>query len=380
MTTFIRPAEKYTVECPNNDGGKVVKIGMSGDKQRFRCKACLKEFRDPNIYSESNKYTTQIMGMALQGHVDGLSYRDVARNIGRTFKVEAPDEATVYRWVQEYGRAAFAAMNRQNPKVGDRWVADEIQLKVGGKRLWLWNVMDAKTRYILGIHLTPSRKKPAAAVVMRKAIEAAGKRPRIFVSDQLGSYIEPAKQLMPGTKHIGVEGLDAKVNNNLSERLQGSIRERTKVSRGFYSQKTGQEYLEAWITDYNLLRPHMGLGDRTPAEMAGIEVPFRSWGDIIEKLTNAHTPSRPDWHFREPPVAEMKMMMEPATEIGWKPPPPPRSGEPSLGKMLADKGFEKMDIAAALEAVYPLWKKQFKSVHDKKKRQNESEFRIRKGP
>ena len=307
MTTFIRPAEKYSVSCPNDDGGKVVRIGFSGNKQRFRCKVCLKEFRDPNVYSEGNKFTTQQMGLALQSYFDGLSYREVARNVARAFDIEAPDEATIFRWVQEYGRAAHDAMSRQKVSVGDRWVGDELQLRVDGRPFWLWSVMDAKTRYILSIHLTPRRTKEAAAVTIRKAIEAAGKQPKSFVSDQLGSYIQPLKMLSPRTKHVAVEGLDAEPNNNLSERLQGTFRDRTKVARGFKSQETGQAFLEGWAADYNLCRPHMSLDDRTPAEVAGVEAPFKTWREAVEKLDGGPQPPRPDWHFREPPLVVMRM-------------------------------------------------------------------------
>ena len=374
MTTFIR-AEAYTVSCPNDDGGTVVKIGKRDGKQRYRCKKCLKDFREPNVYSEGNKYTTQQMGLALQSYFDGLSYREVARNIARAFNIEAPDESTIYRWVQEFSQAAFKAMSQLKPYVGDRWVADELQLKVEGRRYWLWSVMDAKTRYILGIHLTPKRSKEAAGVVIRKAVEAAGKHPQFFVSDQLGSYIQPSKLLMPRTKHIAVAGLDAKINNNLSERLQGTFRDRTKVARGFKSQETGQAFLEGWVADYNLCRPHMSLGDRTPAEAAGVITPFKNWREVVERLDYGPTPSRPDWHFREPTMAEIMESKETPGSRGRRiGKVPPSSTEPILGEMLQDKQFEKMDIPTALEAIYPLWEKKFKSSKPKKER-----FRTRRG-
>ena len=45
-------------------------------------------------------------------------------------------------------------MKDHKAKTGGRWVADEMQVDVGGKKVWLWNVMDAETRYILASHLT----------------------------------------------------------------------------------------------------------------------------------------------------------------------------------------------------------------------------------
>lgn len=373
MTTFTEKVS-YSVSCPNNDGGKIVKIGKRDGKQRYRCEKCLKKFRDPNVYSEGHHHPSQQMGMALQSHFDGSSYSKIARNVARTFDVEAPDDATVFRWIQGFSRAAHDAMRRQKVRVGDRWVADEMVLKVEGRQYWMWNIMDSKTRYVLAVHLTPRRTKEAAAVVIRKAIEAAGKRPKTFVSDQLGSYIQPTKMLMPKTKHVPTEGLDAQINNNLSERLQGMFRDRTKTQRGFKSQETGQVFLEGFVADYNLLRPHKGLGDRTPAEAAGVTTPFKNWREVVDKLECNLTPSRPEWHFKEPPLVEMKKRKKRPTPI-----------EP-LAKMIpafrepADKQFTKMDIPTALEAIYPMRKKAFKSSKPKEVQEREREqFRKRRG-
>ena len=365
MTTFKR-TEIFSVSCPRNDRGKVVRVGRRNGKQRYRCLKCRKDFRNPNVYKKKRLYSNQQMGLALQSYFDGLSYREVARNIARTFDTVPPGESTIYRWVQDYGLAAFNAMSKEKISVGDRWVADEMVLRVDGVKYWLWSVMDAETRYILGIHLTPSRKREAAGVVIRKAIGAARKKPKTFVSDQLGSYIQPVKVLMPKTKHIAVEGLDAKISNNLSERLQNTFRSRTKTTRGFKSQETGQAFLEGWVADFNLLRPHMSLGNRTPAEMAGVSTRFRKWQDIVEKLDCRLTPKRPEWHFSEPPLVK--------SNNG----DPPSSLEPVLGKVIHDKQFRKMDVATAKEALYPLRPKRFKSVHDKKRKKG-SGFRKRPG-
>ena len=32
---------------------------------------------------------------------------------------------------------------------------------------------------------------------------------------------------------------------------------------------------------YNYLRPHMGIGGKTPAEVAGVDYPYKSWRDVV---------------------------------------------------------------------------------------------------
>ena len=64
--------------------------------------------------------------------------------------------------------------------------------------LWLWNVMDGETRYILASHLTPRRDASAARVVMRKAALAADGPPKTVTTDKLRAYIKPIKEIFPG--------------------------------------------------------------------------------------------------------------------------------------------------------------------------------------
>ena len=322
MTTFTRPTEQYTISCPNNDGGKIVKIGKQAGKQRYRCRACNKDFREPDAFQQSRKFPIQQVGAALQGYFDGQSYREAARSIGRTFRTDPPDESNVFRWVQGYSRGAAEEMRKHKVPTGKEWVADEMQVNLRGKPHWLWNVQDRRSRYLLATHLTPKRDTRAGEIVMRKAKEAAANTPEVIRTDKLTSYTPAIKKLFPKTKHLQSEGLTAEVNNNLSERMQGIIRERDKVLRAMKTRETGQNYLDGWTVDYNVFRPHLGLDEKTPAQAAGMVVPFKDWLDVAQKVTPITKPTREDWQTQDE-------------------------------RILADKDFRKMDIETAKEASLP---------------------------
>ena len=76
--------------------------------------------------------------------------------------------------------------------------------------------------------------------------------------------------------------MTASVNNNLSERLQGTFRDRIKTLRGLDNIKSGQRYLDGWTLNYNLFRKHHSLGNRTPGERARVNPPFREWADVVK--------------------------------------------------------------------------------------------------
>ena len=298
MTTFSK-VETYVVSCPSGDGGKINKAGTQAGIQRYRCKTCGKKFRRPDEFQQGQKFPIQQLGMALQGYFDGQSYREVARNIGRTFDTVPPDETSVYDWVQGYARATNEAMKGVKVPSGDEWVADEMVVRVGGKKLWLWNILDKDSRYILSMHLSPRRTQQAAEVTFRKAIEVASRPPKRVTTDGLNSYIPAIQTLLPYTEHNVSPGLDSENNNNRSERLQGTIRDRDKVLRGLQSRESGQNFLDGWVIDYNLFRPHMALGERTPAEKAGLVTPFKNWQTVARLIDPMNTSVRPEWQAQD---------------------------------------------------------------------------------
>jgi len=86
-------------------------------------------------------------------------------------------------------------------------------------------------------------------------------------------------------KHIAKAGLrkhDA--TNNRIERLNGTLRERIKVQRGWKTFKT--PIAEGQRIQYNFVKPHMALEGQTPAEVAGVGANGKNkWmGLLVEAL------------------------------------------------------------------------------------------------
>ena len=75
---------------------------------------------------------------------------------------------------------------------------------------------------------------------------------------------------MPEAKHMQSEGMAADINNNLSERLQGTFRQRLKTLRCIESRTTGQRYLDGWVLTYNHFKGHESLRDDTPGQRAEV--------------------------------------------------------------------------------------------------------------
>lgn len=63
-------------------------------------------------------------------------------------------EAGIYNWVVRFSREAVEKAKDFKPKIGDTWIADETVLKVKGKQVWFWDIIDVKSRYLLASHLS----------------------------------------------------------------------------------------------------------------------------------------------------------------------------------------------------------------------------------
>ncbi len=280
MAEFTETTTK-TINCPYCPSVKVSKHGKQQGNQRYVCNGCGRTFTDTGKL-HGHRFAADQIGAAVRMFYSGTSYKQIAEYLEEVHDVPEPSKATIYEWVRDYTDKAVAQMKGRKAKTGKEWVADELMVDVGGQKMWLWNVMDSETRYILASHLTPSRDANAARVVLRKAALVADAPPKTIVTDKLKSYIPAVKDVLPETRHMQSEGMAADINNNLSERLQGTFRDRIKTLRGLDSRTTGQRYLDGWTLQYNHFRDHESLRGDKPGERANVNPPFTEWADVVK--------------------------------------------------------------------------------------------------
>ena len=68
------------------------------------------------------------------------------------------------------------------------------------------------------------------------------------------------------------------------ERMNGEIRDRERVMRTL--EKAGSPILKGMEIYHNYIRPHEALKDKTPAEVAGIEIQGKNkWLTLIQNAS-----------------------------------------------------------------------------------------------
>jgi len=66
--------------------------------------------------------------------------------------------------------------------------------------------------------------------------------------------------------------------------LNGTLKDRINILRGFKTVDTAILILDGFIINYNFFRPHITLDNTTPAQEAGINLSFNTWEGLLRYL------------------------------------------------------------------------------------------------
>jgi len=126
---------------------------------------------------------------------------------------------TIRRWILKFGPAIAANVRSRRAQPSGTWHLDEVFVRIGGKRTYLWRAVDDEGE-VLEVLAQSRRNKRAALKLMRKLLKKQGYIPDKIVTDKLGSYSAALREL--GLAHLHVTG--GRLNNRaeVSHPLPGS--------------------------------------------------------------------------------------------------------------------------------------------------------------
>ena len=140
-----------------------------------------------------------------------LSYRDVEELLaerGLDISYE-----TVRCWVLKFGPVIARRLRRHRPRPSNRWHLDEMVVRIGGKRMYLWRVVDHEGE-VLDMLVQSRRDSRTALRLMRKLLKKQGFAPKLLVTDKLRSCASAFRRLglsCPHQHHSGRDGRDRRV-------------------------------------------------------------------------------------------------------------------------------------------------------------------------
>lgn len=278
--------------CKTCGSDNIIKHGnrktKHGPKTRYKCKSCGHTFVAIEEGFQNMVFDPEIVTLALDLYFKGTSLRKIEDHL-RQFHDMTIGHTTVYNWVKKYSEIINDYVKSLDPQVSGVWSADEMMIRAQGKNAWLWSVMDQNTRYMLSNLITHKRHTGDATKLFEGARDQAKGKPKVMLTDGLYAYRGGFNKVFythhQKSKHVVSPGIRDPVNNNKMERVQGTIRERSKVMRGMQNNATAEDLIVGFKAYYNFVRPHMSLDGKTPAEAANLDLGLgkNRWKGLIDK-------------------------------------------------------------------------------------------------
>ncbi len=284
----MRVAEEK-VACPHcQSSDHVIKRGYAYEKtgrvQRYYCKKCGRRF---NYRSglEGMRGEALAIVLALDLYFRGLSLRQISEHLKSVYGVKVT-HTTIHGWIKRYVELISQVTNGIKVETGLRWHCDESKLKVNGRHIILWAVLDSETKILIAQQITLKRNAEAARKVLEEAMRKVLTPPLEVVTDGFHGYSEAIRKVFPrDVMHI--QGpLNGPINNNEIERYFRTVKQRFKSIYSFGNLEGAETFAKGFKIFYNMLKEHRALGDKSPMEASGLE-PAKCWQDLI-KRTRLH--------------------------------------------------------------------------------------------
>ena len=238
-----------------------------------------------------SKYNANIMSLCLTLHVNlHLSLRKTAQAMNDLYGIRIS-----HQQVANYARADTYDYNASPTLVGD-----ETYIKVRGLKGFVWFIMDAASRSILGYRVSADRGVGACIMAMRMALQHFKKLPDTFrfIADGYSAYPLAAQQFYLNygkdfefdiTRVIGLTNEDAvsaefRPFKQIVERMNRTFKLSYRGTCG-YDNFDGANYSVAlWVAYYIFLRPHKLNGYKVLNEidqLAGADNMPAKWQMLI---------------------------------------------------------------------------------------------------
>ena len=219
-----------------------------------------------------SKHNAHVMSLCLTLHINlGLSLRKTSQALKDLYNIQIS-----HQQIANYCKTAAICIKPfvdQYPyRKEEAFVADETYIKVRGIKTYVWLIMNAACRSIIGYQVSDNRGVGPCILAMRMAFQGLKKLPENFkfIADGYSAYplaaMEFAKKFGKDftfqiTQVIGLTNDDAVSKEHrpfkqIVERLNRTYKASYRKTNGFDNIEGANYDLALWVAYYNFLRPH----------------------------------------------------------------------------------------------------------------------------
>ena len=223
-----------------------------------------------------SKFDAHTMSLCLTLHVNlGLSLRKTSQALKDLYNISIS-----HQQIANYCKTAAICIkpfvDNYDYKPGDTFAADETYIKIRGVKAYIWFIIDAASRSILGYQVSDNRSVGPCILTMRMAFRKFKELPKNFkfIADGYSAYPLAALQFAQEfgdsfkfniTQVIGLTNDDAvskefRPFKQMIERLNRTYKASYRITNGFDNIDGANYDLALWVAYYNFLRPHKNNG------------------------------------------------------------------------------------------------------------------------
>ncbi|MEK6896639.1 MAG: DDE-type integrase/transposase/recombinase [Nanoarchaeota archaeon] len=287
---------KQEIICEKCNGKNIKKDGVRETKnrskvQRYRCKDCSHRFSIDDGFWKMKNHEDKITS-CMNMYYAGMSLRKIQEHL-QMFAPKNSHYSTIYRWIVKYANMISTLTDNLQIQSGQELMSDEMEYHRLGEQNWFVDVMDTTTRYVVASDYMKSRTIDNLTKVLKKGKLATGEQIKVVTTDGLQGYERVLKKSF-GLKtywnhkspiiHNVVIASERGFNHKI-ERLHNTIRDRTKIMRGFHgSLESARAIMKGMEIYYNFVRKHQGIDNKTPQEEAIPELSLSTnkWLSLIK--------------------------------------------------------------------------------------------------
>ncbi|MEM2916155.1 MAG: DDE-type integrase/transposase/recombinase [Candidatus Woesearchaeota archaeon] len=222
----------------------------------------------------------------------GMSLRKIQEHL-QMFSPKNSHYSTIYRWIVKYANMISTLTDNLQVQSGQELMSDEMEYHRLGEQNWFVDVMDTETRFMVASDYMKSRTIENLTKVLKRSKFVTNGNVKIVTTDGLQGYERVLKKSF-GLKtnwnhkspiiHNVVIASERGFNHKI-ERLHNTIRDRTKIMRGFHgSLESAKAIMKGMEIYYNFVRKHQGIDGKTPSEEAIPELSLSTnkWLSLIK--------------------------------------------------------------------------------------------------
>ena len=219
-----------------------------------------------------SKHNAHVMSLCLTLHINlGLSLRKTSQALKDLYNINIS-----HQQIANYCKTASICIkpfvDHYDYKPGKVLTADETYIKVRGIKAYIWFIMDAVNRSIIGYQVSDNRSVGPCILAMRMALRHFDKLPKNFkfIADGYSAYPLAAMEFAQRfkdtftfniTQVIGLTNDDEvskefRPFKQMIERLNRTYKASYRPTNGFDNYDGANYDLALWVAYYNFLRPH----------------------------------------------------------------------------------------------------------------------------